>query len=100
MSKVYSFRLDDNNPREAQAKEIIETWVSQGYSLRHQFVDVLIAFHKKCQGSEYNELLEKVERLILNSKEYINDDEDAEKALTATFIESLSKSMKDGLRVE
>ena len=63
MSKVYSFRLDENNPREAQAREVIETWFSQGYSLRHQLVDVLISFQNKgFQQNEYGELFKQIER--------------------------------------
>ena len=41
MSKVYSFRLDENNPREAQAREVIDAWVSKGYSLRHILTEAL-----------------------------------------------------------
>ena len=42
MSKVYSFRLDSDNPREAQAIEVIDNWVSQGYSLRNLLTEALI----------------------------------------------------------
>jgi hypothetical protein len=42
MSKVFSFRLDENNPREAQAMEVIDTWASRGYSLRYVLVEALI----------------------------------------------------------
>ena len=94
MSKVYSFRLDENNPREAQAREVIDAWLAQGYSLRHQLVDVLLAFqNKKLQNKQYVELFEKIEHLILVSKE----DEDREVvetfegALTETFIGSISE---------
>ena len=33
MSKAYSFRLDEHNYREAQAKGIIHAWVEEGKSL-------------------------------------------------------------------
>ena len=42
MSKVCSFRLDSDNPREAQAIEVIDNWVSQGYSLRNLLTEALI----------------------------------------------------------
>ena len=42
MSKVYSFRLDNNNPREAQAREVMEAWADEGYSLRQVVVDALL----------------------------------------------------------
>ena len=67
MSKVYSFRLDENNPREAQAREVIDAWVTQGYSLRHQIVDVLISFQDKMsQQKSYDELLKQIESLIVH----------------------------------
>jgi len=103
MSKVYSFRLDENNPREVQAREVIEAWLTQGYSLRHQLVDVLIAFqNKEFQNNQYAELFEKIERLFLVSKE--NEDKEVleilEGTLTETFIGSISKSVKGGIRME
>lgn len=45
MSKVYSFGLDENNPREAQVREVIEAWVSQGYSIR-PVVEALIQLER------------------------------------------------------
>lgn len=50
MSKVYSFRLDENNPREAQAREVIEAWVEEGYSLRYAVVEALITYKKMEAG--------------------------------------------------
>jgi hypothetical protein len=54
MSKVYSFRLDADNPREAKAKGVIDTWLEKGYSLRYLVVEALIS-HKKVE-MDYNEL--------------------------------------------
>jgi len=103
MSKVYSFRHDENNPREAQAREVIDAWVEQGYSLRHQLVDVVIAFqNKEFQSEQYAELFEKIERLILVSKEDENKEvvEASNGTLTETFIGSISKSVKNGIKIE
>jgi hypothetical protein len=66
MSKVYSFRLSDDNPREAQAREVIEAWVGEGYSLRHVVVEALISFGNNDAGqSELNEIVEQLQDLIL-----------------------------------
>ena len=101
MSKVYSFRLDENNPREAQAIEVIEAWIAQGYSLRHQLVDVVIAFqNKEFQSKQYAELFEKIEHLILKEGEDKEVVETLEEPLTETFVESLSKSVKSGTKIE
>ena len=101
MSKVYSFRLDVNNPREAQAREVIDTWVAQGYSLRHQLVDALISFHNnELQGNGYDGLLMELEQLIERSKGDRKITEHLEGTLANTFIQSLSESVKAGLHVE
>jgi hypothetical protein len=42
MSKVYSFRLSENNPREIQAREVMEALISQGYPLRYILTEALI----------------------------------------------------------
>lgn len=101
MSNVYSFRLNENNPREAQAKEVIDAWIAQGYSLRHQLVDILIAFqNKEFQNNQYAKLLETIESLISNSKEEKDVVEVSKGILTETFIGSLSKSVKSGISIE
>ena len=68
MSKVYSFRLDVDNPREVRAREVIDVWVSQGYSLRRIITEALINFQedgKLNDGWEkmYDQLLELVRGL-------------------------------------
>lgn len=54
MSKVFSFRLREDNPREVQAKEVVEAWISQGYSLRYILTEALIQYGNK---GEYNEAI-------------------------------------------
>ena len=101
MSKVYSFRLDENNPREAQAREVIDAWVTQGYSLRHQIVDVLISFQDKMsQQKSYDELLKQIESLIVHSKRDNQAPNDLTDTLSDKFIGSLRISVKDGLKIE
>ena len=67
MSKVYSFRLSDDNPREAQAREVIEAWVGKGFSLRHIITKVLlISIEKKFGDEKIYPLLKQIERMILD----------------------------------
>jgi hypothetical protein len=48
MSKVCSFRLNDDNLREAQARTVIEAWVEGRYSLRYIITEaLLISFDNK-----------------------------------------------------
>jgi hypothetical protein len=42
MSTVISFRLDRNNPREAQALLVLVRWQEEGYSIRHIMTEALI----------------------------------------------------------
>jgi hypothetical protein len=66
MSKVYSFRLDEHNPREAQAKGIIHAWVGEGYSLRHVVVEALVSYKKEeIEQGEFVSVIEQLQDLIL-----------------------------------
>ena len=65
MSKVYSFRLDADNPREAQAMEVINAWVSQGYSLRHILAEALIKNGNIRENSkQLDETIDRLSELI------------------------------------
>jgi hypothetical protein len=101
MSKVYSFRLNENNPRETQAKEMIETWIGEGYSLRRVIVDALLSSHLVNQkNNESEELLEKIVCLLENIDSSGGSVKNIQSTLTNTFVGSISKSMKSGIRME
>ena len=42
MSKVISFRLNKNNPREAIAWHVLQARIAKGYSIRHIMTEALI----------------------------------------------------------
>lgn len=42
MSKVFSFRLNPKNQREAEALAILKDWLAQGYSIRHTVTEALL----------------------------------------------------------
>ncbi|MCP4140128.1 MAG: hypothetical protein GY755_07535 [Chloroflexi bacterium] len=96
MSKVYSFRLDEKNPREAQAMRIIEAWVEEGFSLRHQLVNMIVS--SKDGGSEYSELLRQIEHLLSNSERSQEVSDADRRELSDDFLGSLKMSVKDGYR--
>ncbi len=101
MSKVYSFRLDENNPREAQAREVIEAWVGDGYSLRHIVTDALIFYCDKESGSDG------VYSLLMQIKDMIStldtlsgfDKSESQKQtiLTQSFTNAVKNSARSGL---
>jgi len=100
MSKVYSFRLNNENPREAQAREIIEAWVAEGDSLRQVIVDVLLSFKKVERGhDELSLVVEQLQRLFL-SLDKGAPNITTEFHLTNSFLTAIKQSVREGIRVE
>lgn len=102
MSRVYSFRLSENNPREIQAKEVIETWISQGHPLRHILTEALIRLGNNgdsLDGMEklLDRLVAVLEGLENGDMHIISEGEKANSILPNSFIESVRKSAKQGL---
>ena len=59
MSKVISFRLNPDNPREAEALSVLEKWQNQGFSTRHTITEAIIKLETKVadgknQGTYWN----------------------------------------------
>ena len=99
MSKVYSFRLDNDNPREAQAREVIEAWVGEGYSLRYVIVDALLSYKKsETENSELNSVVEQLQDLIL-SLDRQPTTEPLESPLSNSFLDAVKQSVRDGVLV-
>lgn len=101
MSKVYSFRLDADNPREAQAMEVIDTWVSQGYSLRYILTEALIKNGNVQENSK--QLVETIDRLSELVQAFDkgvgnNDRRDDKTKLSMAFTDAMKKSIKQGIR--
>jgi hypothetical protein len=100
MSKVFSFRLDANNPREAQARDVIEAWVGDGYSLRYVIVDALLLYKKKEVGNdEYIMVMEQLQELILSLDKQPTG-HPSNVTLPSSFINAVKNSAKSGLTSE
>ena len=65
MSRVIGFRLDRENPREAQALAVLEAWQEAGYSTRHILTEALLALDGKDGAPEFpvEEILSALERV-------------------------------------
>lgn len=102
MSKVYSFRLDENNPREAQAKEVIDTWVSRGHSLRNVLSDALIKFNNEDNSlGEISEIVHQLSILLEKFPDNQHHMEDAaSKPLPRLFTDAVGQSVRPGIKVE
>jgi hypothetical protein len=93
MSKVYSFRFCNDDPREVQAMEAIEGWVGKGYSLRYMVVEAILAHRKEgLKQDDLNSVVEQLQDLILPldkqpviqpSKSFLSD----------TFLDAVRKSV-------
>jgi hypothetical protein len=103
MSKVYSFRLSDDNPREAQAREVIEVWAEDGYSLRHLVVDAMLIYSRnKFNNEDLNTIAEYLEKILIRIEQnkYNTMVEQKTPTLSSAFVTSVKDSVKTGLRPE
>jgi hypothetical protein len=97
MSKVYSFRLDENNPREAQAREVIEAWEIEGYSLRYIIVSAFLdQNNRQKDNSELMRLMEDIHTLLQSEKTLLSNSEKTA-TLSEVFMQSIRKTMKPGI---
>ena len=101
MSKVYSFRLSDDNPREAQDREVIKAWVEGGYSLRYVITEAIINYaNDKNKRNELALAIDQLKNLIEkmddgNIQTYIA--KETFPSLSNTFITAVKKSAKMGI---
>jgi len=104
MSKVYSFRFDDNNPREAQAREVINAWNLKGYSLRQVVIQALLNTSDENNFSkDLEQLVEKLGILLgrVDQNEIaLKPEKKMDSNLPPAFLESISKTLKPGEKIE
>lgn len=104
MSKIYSFRLDDNNPRESKSEEIINARMEKGYSLRQIITEaLLVCFDKRSGDAEVLLLLEQIKGMmseLANPQNIDISDEREEPGLSSSFLAAVKKSAKVALRSE
>ena len=103
MSKVYSFRLSDDNPREVQAREVIDTWLREGYPLRYLVTKAFVNFNDKLnQNDEYKKELVEIKKLLetlLEGGAIVNEKGENNAKLSKSFIGSISQVVKPGMEV-
>jgi hypothetical protein len=107
MSDVFSFRLSDQNPRETQAREAIEAWVKQGYSLRYILTEALLLLDKQeNHSSQMGDIAETVDRLsrlverLEDRLEVIQPGQPIKSELSTAFLSSIRIAVKPGLRLD
>jgi len=107
MSEVFSFRLSDKNPREAQAREVIGAWVKQGYSLRYVLTEALLLLRKReintVRTGDLDETVNRLSRLVEKLEdrlEVAKINPPVRTELSDSFLSSIKMAAKPGLRVE
>lgn len=112
MSKVISFRLDEGNPREAQALATIKTRCAQGYRIRSIITEALIRLDESTIDTEVKEDIESL-AFIANQVNYLVDilksgnnfqidakrDDVKETELTGNFMDAIKQTAKPGIKL-
>jgi hypothetical protein len=96
--------LDENNPREAQAIEVIDVWASRGYSLRYLLVEAFLAIAEdKAQKDEVSSSLEEIIKMLQDlqvGSDHPRDEQGQDKRLSDEFLKAVAKTSRPGLRNE
>jgi hypothetical protein len=99
MSEVISFRLDKDNPREAQAKAVLKAWAKKGYSVRHVLTDALLGYqgyHKDMDIHELHMKLDQINQMLQqNGAPPLLKEVDVK--LSDSFMASIRKTAKPGV---
>jgi len=114
MSEVISFRLDRNNPREAQALDVLKKGQEVGYSLRHILTEALLALEASAEEeqqllaalAEVSRRMEQI-RSALERLQHANlapvqmhDEISNQAALAESFVLSVKSAAKPGLGLD
>ena len=109
MSKVISFRLNQDNPREAEALTVLHQWLEQGFNTRHTMTVALLNLDSANSqatdngtlivlSNQIQELLESIE--VGSTFSVPEHDISSREKLSDGFVSSILKVVKPGLRPE
>ena len=91
MSKVYSFRLNEENPREIQAKDVIEARLQAGYSSRQIITEaLLVANNNRRDADDIFSIFEQIKKMFskFNDDSRMNNKDDSEiPVLSSSFMD-------------
>lgn len=111
MSKVISFRLDNRNPREAEALQVLACHQEQGYSIRQILTDALLKLKTAETEHEVNRHLAEIltsmssindnlERLARNDVPFLGQPQMKPFDLSDAFVLSVKSAARPGLAFE
>jgi hypothetical protein len=111
MSEIISFRLNSENPRETQARDVLNAWVNQGFSIRHIITEALLHYDSALSAHQMNEtkisslddLVNRLENLVDNFSTKIVLDKSSElkeeQALRPEFLGAIKGTIKPGIHL-
>ena len=114
MSRMIGFRLDPDNPREAQALAVLERGQEAGYSTRHILTEALLALEASAQDEmataeslrqmaeamqQMNAALSRLQSGQLVAVAEREEDESNGGALTDAFLISVKETSKAGMTI-
>jgi hypothetical protein len=99
MSEVISFRLDKDNPREAQARTVLKAWADKGYSVRHVLTEALLAYHGSHKDMDVHELSAKLDQMykLLQQNRAPSISLEKDVGLSDRFLVSIKNASKPGV---
>jgi hypothetical protein len=111
MSEVISFRLDRENPREAQALDVLTKGQEAGYSLRHILTEALLALEAAAEDEQaaalaLTEVAGRLEQILeqfqhAGSVPYQPPNDQREQAaLAESFVLSVKQAARPGLGLD
>ena len=109
MSKVISFRLNPENPREAEALTILESWISQGFSTRHTLTEALLMLDSRnsrpLDNEAFKDLSRQIQELIARvemgaTHKIMDIDTLSKPELSNGFVSSIVRTAKPGMKKE
>ena len=109
MSKVISFRLNPDNPRDAKALTILQDWLSQGFSARHTLTEALLSLDtanfSEAKNDALNDLSDQIKLLLENIERGFpvlepNNKISSENDLSHGFVSSIIKAAKPGIAMK
>lgn len=109
MSEVVSFRLNKDNPREAQALEVLNAWIEKGFSVRYTLTKALLRLDHpgldlessqddrdmRLVLDQIGQLLEIVKANPLTSQEITTE----QPILQESFLTSIKQGAKQGIKL-
>lgn len=108
MSKVISFRLNLDNPRDAKALALLQIRQNQGFSTRHTLTEALLNLDstnpQAIENEALNDLLTQIKKLLEHiemgsSREVKVSEIPANEILSEEFVASILGNAKVGIKI-